>query len=355
MELIRKYIQIFIQWIMHFFVKPQIESQETEEKKEAEYTSAQLALYNAIQPGDVITAWLPFPEDVMKQIPDEHQKRPYFVIYKGNGRVTAYAGTTKEGNPETRVRISRDEYNIWKEGYMNLAKVHKLHIGDLIDQRDRLHYGTIEEAQHKIRVMRNNNPKGYYPYFKCDTGIRTRSVINVDGQMYFVTRLDRNIHAVPLYTYRTNDSDSRLTIAGMVYYFRQSNDVTLPEGTEFNIITRSYDLSIERLPKKVSQPLKSSEPADPVIRDPYYEYPIGTIFEDQMGDQIIYLFTSEYARYGVPMASLNWDKLIVDQFSLHDLKMKGLADDETMTFVLNYLLDKKPEKYKFLNDLLMDA
>ena len=52
-------------------------------------------LIRGIEPGDIVTAAMNVPLDVLAGIPKDHRIRPYIIAKKENGKLYGYCGTSR--------------------------------------------------------------------------------------------------------------------------------------------------------------------------------------------------------------------------------------------------------------------
>ena len=104
------------------------------------YTPAQKKLFAAVQPGDIIVAWMPLPPSKMARVQANHQKRPYVVVAKKKGHLLVYPCTSQKKNTSwnARFELGAIRYKMWKCGYVQICKPFYLPVSCLISRIDRL-------------------------------------------------------------------------------------------------------------------------------------------------------------------------------------------------------------------------
>ena len=176
--------------------------QEIKEESEAgfvcdwsKYTPDQKALFDSLEPGDVIVAWMPLSKEKMKRVKENHQKRPYVVVAKKKGHVRAYPCTSqaKYTDPASRYELGRLKYKMWKCGYIQIQSPVNLSINHLVNKIDRLVDEDIV-AINRIAAKRSIKEIERKYSFNVESG----DIVRDRNKLYYVFVKDHEIVYYPL-------------------------------------------------------------------------------------------------------------------------------------------------------------
>lgn len=142
-------------------------------------------LYKSIEPGDIVTAAMNLPLDVLAGIPADHRVRPYIIARKDNGKLFGYCGTSSFDAKKSNSKIyylSSKKYDVWKNGYIKLNKSHFIPKDHLLEKNDTLSPRDIDRINMMIRKQRDPKCSVIDVY----TGIKNGDVISKGESMYYV-------------------------------------------------------------------------------------------------------------------------------------------------------------------------
>ncbi len=338
-ELLRK---IHISWIRFF-------CRNSEWKN---YTPAQKELFGEIQAGDIIDAWMPLPVSKLSEIEESHRHRPYYAVFKTKDAVIAYKGTSRERADceEIRVKISADYYNVWKSGFVCLDQLSVIPVNCLISKLDTLSEHTMEQINRKILIQQHNGKLKSARLFPAAACYRRGDVFRNDGRLYYINRIDEHIHAYPLkVSVLQNDLHPSLINTRTSVLFETDIPFTAVMacgGTLHHALKQT-----ETVRKKTQHHVQS------MVQGHYYRYSVGQVLEQKWSRQkFIYLFSRNGSDYGIFENSMYEDSMLVQKAdSAFFDETEQLADDDTVSYVLNRLIDCNHRQWGWLEELMITA
>ncbi|MBQ9823014.1 MAG: type II toxin-antitoxin system PemK/MazF family toxin [Solobacterium sp.] len=123
-----------------------------------EFTPAQKKLFEEIQTGDIVDCWMPLQPDELLKMSEDHRHRPYYVLEKRESSILCFYGTSTQPDPKkqyVRVLVSKDMYNVWKDGYLCADGMTEIPVDCLIRKLDTLTEQTMQEVNRRITVLRH--------------------------------------------------------------------------------------------------------------------------------------------------------------------------------------------------------
>ena len=172
-------------------------------------------LYKGIEPGDIITAAMNLPLDVLADIPADHRVRPYIVARKDNGKLFGYCGTSSFDAKKSKSKIyylSSKKYNVWKNGYIKLNKSYFIPKDHLLEKNDTLNPRDIDRIN--MMIQKQRDPK--CPAIDVYTGIKNGDVISKGESMYYVYSIETDESL--LYTLLKQKSAIPVEFKGLMRY-----------------------------------------------------------------------------------------------------------------------------------------
>lgn len=178
------------------------------------YTPSQKQLFDSLEPGDIIVAWMPLSPEKMSQIDENHQKRPYIVVAKKREYIRCYPCTTKAKNtdPTSRYELGTLKYKMWKSGYVQIQSPINLHINCLVNKIDRLQDDDIASIN---RIASRRSIKEIDRKFSFN--VETGDIVRDNNKLYYVNIENNSPTYYPLNKQGRKGSFMLRTYTGNVY------------------------------------------------------------------------------------------------------------------------------------------
>lgn len=301
------------------------------------------ALFRSVKPGDIIDAVMPMTPEKLSSIPENHRHRPYIVVKKENNILFAYTGTSNPENVDHQLSfyLSTEDYNVWKDGYIELLHNYIIEKDYLITKLDSLRNRdmfAVNAILDQEKLSPNNHPR-----FEISVRIKAGDVIRKENRLYY-------IHAVKsgkAEAYELTDSKkSRIKAEWNGKTYSLMPDVLQrfdhpemfdPEGHLTNKVEsmiRRYQSEKERREKQQ----KTTDEKNPFMEDHAFDHPVGTIFRDAE-NVFIYLFTSGGKHYGIPYHKMKEEVIQLRRLpALKKYRKEGTLEKEPLRQMIQRLV-----------------
>ena len=315
------------------------------------YTPYQKELFNEIGIGDIVDCWMPMEPEKLARVKEGHAHRPYYVVQKTDHSLICFYGTSQSEvkKDPSRQLITKDMYNVWKDGYLCIGRRTEIPIDCLIRKLDTLNAETMKVVNRKITAMKNSG--AYHgPMYPVPVIFKKGDVIRQGEQYYYVYSAEQKIEAYLLKIKFKNPSsiviNERILDVHHRYIFDSSDDLELVyfcncnQNAQADFYLRSY-----KKPKNNVQTLENGH---------YYKYEVGQYFQEKWtGEKIVYLFSRKGNDYGVYESDCHHRNMKVYRLSQAEIEQTSeYADDNTVTYVLNRLIDSDYKQWGWLEELM---
>ncbi|MCR5230475.1 MAG: type II toxin-antitoxin system PemK/MazF family toxin [Solobacterium sp.] len=316
------------------------------------YTPAQKELFRNLKPGDIVDAWMPLPESGLLQIEESHRHRPYYVVRITEDAVIAYKGSSRKNacRKDMRVFISSNEYNVWKNGFVCLDQLSVLPVNCLISKLDTLKEHTMAEINRKILIQNHNGRLKQAQLFPAPAGYRAGDVFRTDRGLYYISHIDEHIHAHPLKAATPGSKPDLSRIdAERTELFRTD----IP----FTAVMTCRTPLIKNMSGSAEKRTNTHHSVQSMAKGHYYRYSVGQCLEQKWSQQrFIYLFSRRGNDYGIFESSIFADSMPVQKAdSAFFSETAELADDDTVSYILNRLIDGNRRQWGWLEELMTAA
>lgn len=300
---------------------------------------------------------MPLQPDELQKMPEDHRHRPYYVLEKRESSILCFYGTSTQPDPKkqyVRVLVSKDMYNVWKDGYLCADGMTEIPVDCLIRKLDTLTEQTMQEVNRRITVLRH---MGRYdgPLFPAGIPLRKGDIVLCRKTFFYIYRADAKIKAYPLkqgYSMYNAAGKKKIEIdVRDPRIFEKTEDLKLygfctPQQTAY---ADFHIASVKPAPKK-NHPVKTLESGH------YYRYDAGQYFDEIWTDErFLYLFSRGDNDYGIRERDLLRGRCKVRCFQTEYLQKSELADDETMTCVLSRLISSSRSQWGWLEELMVSS
>ncbi|MCF0107364.1 MAG: hypothetical protein HUJ53_11425, partial [Holdemanella sp.] len=145
------------------------------------YDRKQYALYERLQPGDVVWARMPFKAKKLKKIQESHHIRPYVVMAKENDEIIAYYCSTKAKQWISHYTVNAKRHDeMKKDSHVYLNQTWTLKINDL-----QSYYMTLENYE-KLAINKMVKDTDL-PSFKDVNPVTPGHIVQYENHKYLIT------------------------------------------------------------------------------------------------------------------------------------------------------------------------
>ena len=301
------------------------------------------ALFRFVKPGDIIDAVMPMTPEKLSSIPENHRHRPYIVVKKENNILFAYTGTSNPENVDHQLSfyLSTEDYNVWKDGYIELLHNYIIEKDYLITKLDSLRNRdmyAVNAILDQEKLSPNNHPR-----FELSVRIKAGDVIRKGGRLYYIRAL-QNGQAEAYELTESKKSRIKAEWNGKTYSLMPDvlhrfdhPEMFDPEGHLTNKVEpmiRRWQSEKERREK---QP-KTADEKNTFMNDHVFDHPAGTIFRDAE-NAFIYLFSSGGKHYGIPYQKMKEEVLQLRRLpALKKYRKEGTIEKEHLRQMIQRLV-----------------
>lgn len=317
----------------------------------------QKKLLDSLTPGDLAWAKMPLAKKELNTIAENHQIRPYLVVYKDNHNIYAYQSSSKQCNKLNNCEeyfINKLRYKQSKNSFINLTKVYKIPFINLKSKYITLNQLDLKNIQKRLQTQPN---KELYQ-FSIDIYIIEGDVIVISNQLYYVYASD-NAYIYCLIIFKKCPKDKKkykkIIINRKTYYTTFKEKTDFKRTTKMVIINIAYQSEIEEILKiknKLDYMPKNLSNQEKKILEQEHEliYENGTIF--QVGkNKIVYLFKHENAHYGVDSLMYKITPKVIQIYNIEKRKVLGILQLDEYIKIVEFLSLNNAQPLKKINKL----
>lgn len=260
-------------------------------------------LFDEIEAGDVVIATTSGNYEKLSKIKKNHQLRPYIIANKKENCLIGYCGTSKDRTYKSTFKLLSSEYDISKDGNINIGTYQKIHKDMLVSIQDHLSMMDILKINDTIWNTNSNKAKGY---IEAERHYCEGQIIRKDNRLYYIYSL--NSTATIIYKLHKVTEHKKIIINyyGQMYslYYQQPIEC---DSLDAYVPTAVISTSIRDEIRKMNNQQKKKEKAKEteLLKDGhYFKYEVGQLFGTGTINSV-YLFSNSGKDYCVVLDANN--------------------------------------------------
>lgn len=316
----------------------------------------QKRLLDSLIPGDLVWAKMPLSKKELNSISENHQIRPYLVVYKDKFNIYAYQSSSKQWNKLNNCQeyfINRFHYKQKKDSFINLTKVYKIPFVNLKTKYVTLNEQELKNIQKRLQIQTNNKYQ-----FSIDIYILEGDVIVINHQLYYVYASD-NAYLYCLIIFKKCPKDKKkyinIIINNKTYYTTFKEKISFERTAKLSIVNIAYKSEIVSILEKKSgiefnQKKLSNLEKKMLEKKCELIYENGTVF--QIGkNQIVYLFKYKKVYYGIDVLMYKIKPRTIPIFDIEKRPILKILPREELLKIVDFLSSNNVQPLNEINRL----